>query len=130
MPCDITDLQIDFGSFTLIWNLSSSRFISFKFKDVKTIKSHFVEDGKKYMSSESRIKINLISSEAQLTHYKLLNDHRDEFYRCSFVPIENNMITGNGQGLSNADRNPQAEKVSEVIIDAKQFQIWLDFDMD
>ena len=34
--------------------------------------------------------------EAFLTHYKFHANDVDEFYRCCFVPIENDLITGSG----------------------------------
>jgi len=49
--------------------------------------------------------------QAQAMHYKYMSDTVDEFYRHCFVPVENHMITGNGAGLSNEQRNSEPEKI-------------------
>ena len=46
-----------------------------------------------------------------MLHYKYGSENIDEFYRCCFVPIENQMIIGNGEGISNEDRSTEIDKL-------------------
>jgi hypothetical protein len=61
-------------------------------------------------------------------HYKYQSETIDEFFRHCFIPIETKLITGNGEGLSNEDRSIDPEKLSELIINAQDFEV--DFESD
>ena len=49
IPCDILERQIAVHDFTVNWNLSSSRFVNFTFKDLKTVNEYFTEGDTKYV---------------------------------------------------------------------------------
>jgi hypothetical protein len=59
IPCDITERTIDIKEFTLIWNLSTSRILSFNFKEVKSMNEYLVIDGKNYVSKDGQQKLTL-----------------------------------------------------------------------
>lgn len=54
-------------------------------------------------------------------HYKYFNDSVDEFYRNNFVPIQNTMIIGNGQGQTNAKSD--ADQIQEMILMAENLEL-------
>lgn len=59
-----------------------------------------------------------------MIHQRQLSEGVDEFYRCCFVPIENEMIVGDGHGMSNlSDRNADTDIEKDEIIHATSFQL-------
>jgi len=75
------------------------------------------------------MKFRVICKHAQAMHYKYKSETVDEFYRHCFVPVETKFITGNGQGLSNEDRNTEPDKDSELIISAQDFEVVYECDL-
>ena len=47
IPFDVTSRKIDIKEFTLIWNLSTSRILSFNFKDFKSLKGEQIDGNSK-----------------------------------------------------------------------------------
>ena len=68
IPIDLLDRQIQIDDFNLIWNLSTSRFVNFSFKNLKSIDDFIDENGEKYVSLKGRKTINVSATEAQMVH--------------------------------------------------------------
>lgn len=114
IPSDIIERKIQVQDFTLIWNLSRTRFVNFNFKDLRSVDDYITINNKKYVSVDGQQKFVIKSKQAQMFHTKYESPNVDEFYRCCFVPIEHKLITGNTYfGTSNADRVQQTDKIQE-----------------
>ena len=64
IPCDVIERKLSIDDFTLIWNLSNSRIVSFKFRDLRSINDYFVVDNNKYVSIDGQKKFVVKSQEA------------------------------------------------------------------
>lgn len=134
IPCDLIERQMAIHDLTLNWNLSSQRFVNFTFKDLRTVNEYFQEGDTKYVEcvdlsggKQRRMILSCKVREAFLTHYKFLANDVDEFYRCCFVPIENEMITGTGRQQASRGSG-DSDFVKEQIIVAQQFRLRYEFD--
>ena len=65
IPSDLVKREFAVEDFNFIWNLSSSRFISFTFKDLSHLDDFFlVNNSQKYVSTNSKLKFGLLAKSA------------------------------------------------------------------
>lgn len=72
--------------------------------------------------AEGLQKFIIKSKEGQMVHYRYVNDRVFEFYRCCFVPIENQLITkdnfidNDNFFFEDLINNDEIEKIQETLI--------------
>ena len=97
VDCDLIERTIKINDIAFIWNLSSSRFVCWSWKNLHSQKEQFSETSynKKPRQFVQRGLFNIIhlkADEFKYMHYKYKDERVDEFYRCLYVPIERNLI--------------------------------------
>lgn len=76
IPCDLIERQLSIGELTLNWNLSSSRFVNFTFKDMKTVNEYIKVGDTNYVEmdgKQKRMVLSCLAKEAFMIHYKFLS---------------------------------------------------------
>jgi len=64
IPCDISERSLAIDNFVLIWNLSTSRLVSFKFQSVSSENTYLTVDGEQYVSHDGRHRLGICAKEA------------------------------------------------------------------